>query len=106
MNESARQGQHGEIIAGLQQESRQLRELQTENRELKIALEDYQNAIELIMSKYRSHTSQLLAANKPDLRKLYNDHQNKVNLSLVVDPDIERSSKNFLDIDPLNYYRV
>lgn len=93
MNESARQGQHGEIIAGLQQESRQLRELQTENRELKIALEDYQNAIELIMSKYRSHTSQLLAANKPDLRKLYNDHQNKVNLSLVVDPDIERSSK-------------
>ncbi len=78
MNESARQGPHGEIIAGLQQESRQLRELQTENRELKVALQDYQNAVELIMSKYRSHTAQLLAANKLDIRKLCSEHQNKV----------------------------
>ncbi|XKL64642.1 hypothetical protein PGB90_004728 [Kerria lacca] len=78
LNETARQGPHGEIIAGLQQESRQLRELQIENRELKIALQDYQNAVELIMSKYRSHTAQLLAANKLDLRKLCCEHQNKI----------------------------
>lgn len=55
-----------------------------ENRELKIALEDYQNAIELIMSKYRSHTTQLLAASSLDLRKLYNEHQNKVILILTM----------------------
>lgn len=78
LNETARQGPHGEIIAGLQQESRQLRELQIENRELKLALQDYQNAVELIMSKYRTHTSQLLAANKLDLKKLASEHQNKV----------------------------
>lgn len=78
MNESARQGPHGEIIAGLQHESRQLRELQVENRELKVALQDYQNAVELIMSKYRTHTAQLIAANQLDLRKLCNEHQNKV----------------------------
>lgn len=62
----------------MQQESRQLRELQIENRELKVALQDYQNAVELIMSKYRSHTAQLIAANKVDFRKLCSEHQNKV----------------------------
>lgn len=80
LNENARQGPHGEIIAGLQQESRQLRELQIENRELKVALQDYQNAVELIMSKYRSHTAQLIAANKVDFRQLCSEHQNKVNI--------------------------
>lgn len=49
-----------------------------ENRELKIALQDYQNAVELIMSKYRSHTAQLIAASKVDLRQLCSEYPNRV----------------------------
>lgn len=78
MNESAKHGQNGKIIAGLQHESRQLRELQIENEELKSAVQDYHNAVELIMSKYRSHTGQLLSSSRLDLSLLNNEHQNKV----------------------------
>ncbi|KAK7604762.1 hypothetical protein V9T40_005948 [Parthenolecanium corni] len=78
LNESAKHGQNGKIIAGLQHESRQLRELQIENEELKSAVQDYHNAVELIMSKYRSHTGQLLSSSRLDLSLLNNEHQNKI----------------------------
>lgn len=80
MNESAKHGQNGKIIVGLQHESRQLRELQIENEELKNAVQDYHNAVELIMSKYRSHTGQLLSSSRLDLSLLNNEHQNKVKI--------------------------
>ncbi|XP_022207013.2 FGFR1 oncogene partner 2 homolog [Nilaparvata lugens] len=60
LNELARQRPHSVLVAGIQQESRRLRELQQENRELRAALEDHQNALEVIMSKYRQHVTHLV----------------------------------------------
>lgn len=62
----------------MQQESKHLRELQMENQALKFALEDYQNALEIIMSKYRSQSERLINESKVDLTKLYNDQYSQV----------------------------
>jgi len=60
------------LVASIQQENRQLRELQQENRELRALLEEHQNALELIMSKYRQHISQLIRNSHVDFEKLTN----------------------------------
>ena len=54
------------MILGIQQENRHIRQLQHENKELRAALEEHQNAIELIMSKYRQHITCLVHSSKPD----------------------------------------
>jgi len=67
LNETARQRPHTVLVAGIQQENRHLRELQQENRELRAALEEHQNALELIMSKYRQQVTKLVSSSKQDL---------------------------------------
>ncbi|CAG2063192.1 unnamed protein product [Timema podura] len=66
-----RQRPHTVLVAGIQQENRHLRELQQENRELRAALEEHQNALELIMSKYRQQVAQLVASHKLDLPTIH-----------------------------------
>ena len=80
MNEAASQRPYSVLVAGLQRESQHLRELQAENCELRNALADHQNAIELIMSKYRQQISQLLPKEKTNFYTIPNLWQcNKVN---------------------------
>jgi hypothetical protein len=62
LNSAAHQRPHLDLIANIQQENRQLRALESENKELKTALEEHQNTLELIMSKYRQQVSRLLEA--------------------------------------------
>ena len=50
----------------LAQENTQIRELQAENRDLKLSLEEHQNALGLIMTKYREQMVKLMLANKLD----------------------------------------
>lgn len=57
------QGPRSSLILAIQRESKQLEALEKENRDLRIALEDHQNALELIMSKYRQQVSQLVKYN-------------------------------------------
>lgn len=78
LNEAARQRPHSVLVAGIHQENRNLRELEQENRELRTALEEHQNALELIMSKYRQQVTQLVRASKLDLATLYNDQYTQV----------------------------
>lgn len=59
----ANQGPRSSLIMAIQRESKQLEALEKENRDLRIALEDHQNALELIMSKYRQQVSQLVKYN-------------------------------------------
>ncbi|KAF4523073.1 hypothetical protein B566_EDAN003085 [Ephemera danica] len=66
------------LVASIQQENRQLRDLQQENRELRALLEEHQNALELIMSKYRQHVSQLVRASNVDFEKLTNHNYTQV----------------------------
>ena len=54
------------LLSGIQQENRHIRQLQHENKELRAALEEHQNAIELIMSKYRQHITCLVHSSKLD----------------------------------------
>uniref|UniRef100_A0A8C6J4J2 Suppressor of IKBKE 1 n=1 Tax=Melopsittacus undulatus TaxID=13146 RepID=A0A8C6J4J2_MELUD len=60
----------------LAQENTQIRDLQRENRELWISLEEHQDALELIMSKYRKQMLQLLQGRKSeDAEPALNVHQ-------------------------------
>jgi len=78
LNEAARQRPHSVLIAGIQQENRHLRELQQENRELRAALEEHQNALELIMSKYRQQMTHLVNMSRQDYHSLYNQQYTHV----------------------------
>uniref|UniRef100_A0A0N5ALI4 FGFR1 oncogene partner 2 n=1 Tax=Syphacia muris TaxID=451379 RepID=A0A0N5ALI4_9BILA len=46
------QGRKG-LLAGLQQENRQILQLQRENRELRQTLEDYETTLRIVMQKHR-----------------------------------------------------
>nr|CAD7575447.1 unnamed protein product [Timema californicum] len=83
LNDAARQRPHTVLVAGIQQENRHLRELQQENRELRAALEEHQNALELIMSKYRQQVAQLVASHKLDLPTIHNQKYAQVELEEV-----------------------
>ena len=75
--------QNQNLISGIQQENRHIRALQQENKELRAALEEHQNAIELIMSKYRQHMSHLL-------------HQTRLDSSFIVNREKAAVSENIL----------
>ncbi|KAM8987940.1 suppressor of IKBKE 1 isoform 2-T2 [Guaruba guarouba] len=72
----------------LSQENTQIRDLQRENRELWISLEEHQDALELIMSKYRKQMLQLLQGRKSeDAEPALNVHQTN---SLEIESQIDR----------------
>ncbi|XP_068275365.1 LOW QUALITY PROTEIN: suppressor of IKBKE 1 [Nyctibius grandis] len=72
----------------LSQENTQIRDLQQENRELWISLEEHQDALELIMSKYRKQMLQLLQGRKgEDAEPVLKVHQAN---SLEIESQIDR----------------
>ncbi|XP_050767408.1 suppressor of IKBKE 1 isoform X3 [Gymnogyps californianus] len=72
----------------LSQENTQIRDLQQENRELWISLEEHQDALELIMSKYRKQMLQLLQGRKSeDAEPMLEVHQAN---SLEIESQIDR----------------
>ncbi|KAM9268313.1 suppressor of IKBKE 1 isoform 1-T1 [Morus bassanus] len=72
----------------LSQENTQIRDLQQENRELWISLEEHQDALELIMSKYRKQMLQLLQGRKgEDAEPVLKVHQTN---SLEIESQIDR----------------
>lgn len=46
------------------QESKQIRDLKTENLELKACLDEHQTALDIIMNKYREHMRQFMMTKK------------------------------------------
>ncbi|XP_006865933.1 PREDICTED: suppressor of IKBKE 1 isoform X2 [Chrysochloris asiatica] len=72
----------------LSQENTQIRDLQQENRELWISLEEHQDALELIMSKYRKQMLQLMVAKKAaDAEPVLKAHQSH---SAEIESQIDR----------------
>ncbi|KAL3842410.1 hypothetical protein ACJMK2_020429 [Sinanodonta woodiana] len=63
LNEIAKHRPRSTLVIGIAQENRQIRELQQENRELRLALEEHQSALELIMQKYREQINKLIESN-------------------------------------------
>jgi len=66
LNDLASERPRMALVAGIQQESKHITDLQQENRELRIALEEQQNAVDMIMSKYREHVSKLIECKRLD----------------------------------------
>lgn len=92
LNQVARHRPRSSLVLGIQQENRQIRQLQLENKgrrlfsvvtvisvnggtfvlfyflitELRTSLEEHQSALELIMTKYREQVFRLLMASKRD----------------------------------------
>jgi hypothetical protein len=64
------------LIVAIQRESKQLQALEQENRDLRITLNDYANALELIMSKYRQQVSQLIQSNHHNNYPHHHRHHN------------------------------
>ena len=54
------------LIMEIAQESKQIRDLKTENLELKACLDEHQTALELIMNKYRDQMRQFMMTKKLD----------------------------------------
>jgi len=72
LNEVAHNRPRAQLVLGIQQENRHIRTLQQENKELRAALEEHQNALELIMSKYRQHVTRLVNTPHPDIHTINN----------------------------------
>ena len=78
LNEIAKHRPRANLIMGLVQENTQIRELQQENKELRLALEEHQSALELIMSKYREQVIKLVMVSKLDRSAQHPETNNKV----------------------------
>jgi len=59
---------HEELVNSIRTESRQLQEIVRENRILRAMVAEHQTALEMIMSKYRSQVSHLVAQSSADQR--------------------------------------
>eukprot|EP00095_Tigriopus_kingsejongensis_P005274 maker-scaffold464_size163657-snap-gene-0.35 protein:Tk05274 transcript:maker-scaffold464_size163657-snap-gene-0.35-mRNA-1 annotation:"myb-like protein x-like" len=77
LNAIAHHRPRAQLVLGIQQENRHIRQLQQENKELRAALEEHQNAIELIMSKYRQHVNLLVHTTQID-RHLVNREKTRM----------------------------
>lgn len=64
------------MITTIHQENPQIREMQQENRQLKVSIEEHQRAIELIMSKYRQHTQRQIQDTKLNFERMAKKHIN------------------------------
>lgn len=70
------------MITTIHQENPQIREMQQENRQLKVSIEEHQRAIELIMSKYRQHTQRQIQDTKLNFERMAKKHINS-NVSYI-----------------------
>lgn len=71
------------MITTIHQENPQIREMQQENRQLKVSIEEHQRAIELIMSKYRQHTQRQIQDTKLNFERMAKKHINS-NVSINI----------------------
>ncbi|NXG43602.1 SIKE1 protein, partial [Psilopogon haemacephalus] len=94
----------------LSQENTQIRDLQQENRELWISLEEHQDALELIMSKYRKQMLQLLQGRKgEDAEPALKIHQaNSLEIESQIDRICEMGEvmRKAVQVDDDQYFKV
>ena len=78
LNKLARGRTNSQMLAVINNENPNYREIQQENRELKACLEDYQRTIELVMTKYRQHAQEKIINNRIVLPDIYNKQKDEV----------------------------
>ncbi|XP_054251856.1 suppressor of IKBKE 1 isoform X1 [Indicator indicator] len=94
----------------LSQENTQIRDLQQENRELWISLEEHQDALELIMSKYRKQMLQLLQGRKGEnAEPVLKIHQaNSLEIESQIDRICEMGEvmRKAMNVDDEQFFKV
>lgn len=76
LNILAREKSNQDMIHVIHQENPQIREIQSENRQLKASIEEHQRTLELIMTKYRQQTQRQIKDTKLDFEKLVKANEN------------------------------
>ncbi|KAI1883865.1 hypothetical protein AGOR_G00236430 [Albula goreensis] len=103
LNRAARHRPRSTLVMGIQQENRQIRELQQENTELRTSLEEHQSALELIMSKYREQVFRLLMASKRDdpviITKLKEQHTTELQAHIDKIHEMATVMKKAIEVD-------
>ncbi|XP_074019401.1 suppressor of IKBKE 1 isoform X3 [Numenius arquata] len=94
----------------LPQENTQIRDLRQENRELWMSLEEHQDALELIMSKYRKQMLQLLQGRKgEDAEPVLEVHQaNSLEIASEIDRICEMGEvmRKAIQVDDDEFFKV
>ncbi|XP_013115633.1 FGFR1 oncogene partner 2 homolog [Stomoxys calcitrans] len=73
LNRIANNKSNVEMVNRIQQQNANSSEILKENRELKVCIEDYERAMDLIMQKYREHTSSKVLESKLNFKEVYNE---------------------------------
>ncbi|XP_075151633.1 fibroblast growth factor receptor 1 oncogene partner 2 [Haematobia irritans] len=73
LNRIANNKSNVEMVNRIQQQNANSSEILKENRELKVCIEDYERAMDLIMQKYREHTTSKVLESKLNFKEVYND---------------------------------
>lgn len=73
LNRIANNKSNAEMVNRIQQQNANSSEILKENRELKVCIEDYERAMELVMQKYREHTSSKVLESKLNFKEVYNE---------------------------------
>ncbi|XP_059367835.1 FGFR1 oncogene partner 2 homolog [Carassius carassius] len=103
LNQVARHRPRSTLVMGIQQENRQIRELQQENKELQMSLEEHQSALALIMSKYREQVFRLLMASKRDdpaiVTQLREQHTNEMQAHIEIINEMATVMRKAIEVD-------
>lgn len=73
LNRIANNKSNVDMVNRIQQQNANSSEILKENRELKVCIEDYERAMELIMKKYREHTNSKVLESKLNFKEVYNE---------------------------------
>lgn len=73
LNRIANNKSNVDMVNRIQQQNANSSEILKENRELKVCIEDYERAMELIMQKYREHTNSKVLESKLNFKEVYNE---------------------------------
>ncbi|XP_073824669.1 fibroblast growth factor receptor 1 oncogene partner 2 [Musca autumnalis] len=73
LNRIANNKTNVEMVNRIQQQNANSSEILKENRELKVCIEDYERAMDMIMQKYREHTSSKVLESKLNFKEVYNE---------------------------------
>lgn len=73
LNRISNNKSNADMVNRIQQQNINSSEILKENRELKICIEDYERAMELMMQKYREHTVSKVLDSKFSFKELYNE---------------------------------
>ncbi|CAN8200175.1 unnamed protein product [Coccothraustes coccothraustes] len=94
----------------LAQENTQIRDLQQENRELWVSLEEHQDALELIMSKYRKQMLQLLEGRKREeaepVLKVHQANSGEIESQIDRICEMGEVMRKAVQVDDEQYFKV